>query len=171
MGLFDRWRAHKATQHDEDAAETETLAASMWTEPDRGQCSCVEHIEDLNDLEVPLSARFADEAEPMTVSDLLEAEALGAEPTDPTERWIHPHDAPRQGPFHWNVWVGDEARLSYDDDAPLQLDEAIGQQPGVGAVEWVDREVFYVEAGGMCRDGMLAAVARALLDPRVRTTA
>jgi hypothetical protein len=169
MGLFDRWREHQATHRADDAAEAEALAASMWSEPERGKCACVEHVEDLHDVEVPLSAQLADEDEtPMTVGDLLECEALGAEPTAPSERWIHPHDGPREGPFHWNVWVGDEARMSYDDDAPLSLDEAIRQQPGVGAVEWADREVFYVEAGGMCRSGMLAAVGRALVDPRLR---
>ncbi len=63
----------------------------------------------------------------------------------------------------------DDARVSYDDDAPLPLDESLLSRPGIERVAWEDREVMHVGAPTLCRDGVLAAAARALLDDRVRS--
>jgi hypothetical protein len=50
----------------------------------------------------------------------------------------------------------------------LPLDQALVDRPGVDRVEWMDREDFVVGAPALCAGGMLATIARALADPRVR---
>ena len=137
----------------------------------RGACGCPEHIDALTDVVVPLtveiSATFPGEP-PMTVGELMEAEALGVDPCD-TAYFNDLETGQRDdGPYHWTVWVGDEARSSYDDEAELALDESLRGQPGVERVLWEDREVLHVGAPTLCADGVLAAAARALIDPRVR---
>jgi hypothetical protein len=42
------------------------------------------------------------------------------------------------------------------------------ERPGIERVEWVDREILLIGAPRLCADGVLAAAARALEDPRVR---
>ena len=143
MGLFGRRR-------DKDAD----------TPPQDG-CTCLEHVDDLRELRIPVADSWRDqvEQESLSVDELLDAEALGADPVPPGER-IEPGLA-------WQVWVGDEARLLYDDDAH-PLDEVLAAQPGIGRVVWEDREIFHVHAANLCAEGVLAAAARALADPRVR---
>ena len=45
---------------------------------------------------------------------------------------------------------------------------AVQHAPGIELVAWEDREVIHVGAPTLCEDGVLAAAARALMDPRVR---
>lgn len=108
------------------------------------------------------------EDSPFTVGELLDEHALGVRPVESARRWLDVHESgERIGPFHVTSWLGDEARRAYDDDASLGINEAIRGRPGVELVEWEDREVFHVSAPSLCGDGVLAAVARALMDPRV----
>ncbi|SCL21528.1 hypothetical protein GA0074692_1196 [Micromonospora pallida] len=141
-----------------------------WTPPQQPACSCPEHAEDLVELVLPTDdpgwppARFA---------DLVEGREVGVEPLPPRDRWLEPYDESdagpeRLGPFHWVLWVGDGARGCYSDDAPLSLDQALLDRSGVERVEWLDREEFLVGAPTLCAGGVLAVVARALADPRVR---
>jgi hypothetical protein len=104
----------------------------------------------------------------MTVAELVDMTALGVDRADIT--WFNDPDTGRRddGPYHWTVWYGDESRGSYDDEAELPLDESLKAQPGVERVLWEDREVIHASAPTLCADGMLAAAARALIDPRVR---
>ena len=103
----------------------------------------------------------------MTVGDLVEMGALGVDP--PELVWVVDHESgDRRGPFHFALWLGDEVRASYDDDASLQVDESLLRQPGIEIVDWEDREVFHISSPTLCADGLLAAAARALLDPGVR---
>lgn len=137
----------------------------------RVPCTCVEHVEDLLAMRVPYTDEMAAELgeDPMTVGELIECGALDARPHDPADRWLAgPGGGSREGPFGWMVWLGDEARAHYDDEAELPLDRAMLDQPGLERVAWEDREVFHVGADGLCRSGVLAATARALADPRVR---
>lgn len=113
---------------------------------------------------MPYSREMAAELDdPMTVGELVECGALDVRPTEADERHVG-----QDGPFQWSLWVGDEARAHYDDEAATQLDTALMERPGVGQVVWEDRELFWVASDGLCESGMLAAAARALLDPRVR---
>ena len=155
MGLFGRKRAAPAHTN-----------ASV---PRRGDCACPEHIEELLDLEVPLTREMReDPEEELTVGELVEMAALGVDPAR-DQYFFDPRSGRRDdGPYHWTLWFGDEARGCYDDDAPLQLDESLDARPGVELVAWEDREVIHVGAPTLCGDGVLAAAARALLDPRVR---
>ena len=155
MGLFSRKRSTPAP---ESPAE-------------RGACRCPEHIEALTGLRVPMTLEMRDAfpgEHPMTVGELMQVEALGVDPCDTA--YFNDLDTGRRddGPYHRTVWIGDEARSSYDDEADLPLDESLRGQPGVERVLWEDREVLHVGAPTLCADGMLAAAARALLDPRVR---
>lgn len=137
---------------------------------ERGACGCPEHLEGVLGVVVPVTAEireaFPDE-QPMTVGELIEVDALGVEPCEMPFFNDADTGAP-DGPYTWTVWVGDEARSSYDDDAEVSLDAALRARPGVERVLWEDREVLHVGAPTLCSDGMLAAAARALLDPRVR---
>jgi len=121
-------------------------------------------------LAVPLTAEareaFPDE-QPMTVGELIEVDALGIQPCE-TPSFNDADTAALDGPYTWTVWIGDEARSSYEDEAEVSLDAALRARPGVERVLWEDREILHVGAPTLCADGMLAAAARALLDPRVR---
>lgn len=135
----------------------------------RGDCACPEHIEDVLALTVPLTREMSEElGEPMTVAELVECSALAVQPCE--DRWFFdPRSGKRDdGPYHWTLWFGDETRASYDDDSPYQLDESLDDRPGIELVAWEDREVIHVGAPTLCEDGVLAAAARALIDPRVR---
>lgn len=157
MGLFGRKRPERTKD---------------TTPPARGECTCPEHIEELLDLPVPLSPlmRIGDDDEPLTVAQLLEtAGGLSVDPSD--EHWLFDPETERDddGPYEWTVGYWDDARASYDDDAALPLDESLLSRPGIERVAWEDREVMHVGAPTLCRDGVLAAAARALLDDRVRS--
>jgi hypothetical protein len=142
-------------------------APAATTPASRGACSCPEHLEDVRDLVVPLAPVWGPDPDDTTVGELVEMSALGVDPADLV--WVDDQESGvRRGPFHFRLWVGDEARAMYDDDAAVQLDEALLQQPGVEVVDWEDREVLHVGAPTLCADGVLAAAARALLDPRVK---
>jgi hypothetical protein len=162
MGLFDRWRA--------SAESTES-----WVPPQPGSCQCEEHVENLDEHAIPFGTTFHAEQDPagaaaMTVAELRESGALEARLAETDEQWVTlPHSGQRLGPFHWSVWLGDESRMLYDDDAPASLDDSIAVQPGVERVEWADREVFWVGAPALCPSGVMAAVVRALDNPRVRS--
>ena len=164
MGIFDRFLS-QSEAHGEP--------------PERGECSCTEHVEDLLGLVMPYTASAAEAADaPVTVSDLLEWQALDVRLNEPRSRWIdavddygNPAPGGEDGPFQWSLWVGDEARSHYDEHADLQLDESLRQRQGVERVVWHDREVFLVGTDGLCASGVLAVAARALADPRVRAAA
>lgn len=156
MGLFDRFR---------------TPAEPPWAPPAPGTCTCEEHVENLHDHEIPFGA---DMGEPggMSVGDLVACSALDARPADADDQWrTLAHSGQRLGPFHWSLWLGDEGRALYDDDAPATLDDTLSVQPGIERVAWEDREVFLVGAPGLCASGVMAAMVRALDNPRVRGTA
>jgi hypothetical protein len=174
MGIFDFLRRKPA---DRQAPPTDHAGPTPGdTPPARGACSCLEHIEDLLDQVVPFSAEMGEpDDEPMTVRDLVECDALAVRRTEPAEQWVNALDADgrvdttrQDGPFHWTLWVGDEARACYDDDADLSLEAGLMARPGVDRVFWEDREVIHVGVDGLCENGVLAAAARTLLDPRVR---
>jgi len=121
-------------------------------------------------LSVPLTVAVRDvfpEEQPMTVGELIEVDALGVQPCE-TQFFNDADAGALDGPYNWTVWVGDEARSSYDDEAEVSLEAALRARPGVERVLWEDREILHVGAPTMCADGMLAAAARALIDPRVR---
>lgn len=129
-----------------------------WTPPQPPACDCVEHIEEV--LDVVIATRY-DFLSSMTVRELLATGDLSVKPM--SERWQGGHD---KGPLHWDLWAGDSARCLYDDDAPLSLDASLMARPGIERIEWMDREVSLIGAPTMCADGVLAAAARALEDPR-----
>lgn len=139
-----------------------------WTPRLRGQCSCSEHVDELSDLVLPFRAGLSGAAPlPVAVGDLVEAHALEVRPLGEDEGEVD--DVP--GRFHWMVLLGDQTRSHYDDQgAPLGLDAALASRPGVERVEWLEREAFLLQAPTLCRDGVLACAARALLDRRVRAT-
>lgn len=123
-------------------------------------CTCGEHVVEVAEQVVPFAA--SSEAEdsgdsPMTVADLVEAEALGAEEVE-------------DEPGRWQLWFGDETRAHYDDDAPMSLEDVVAMAPGVSDVVREDRETILVRGAGRCEDAMVAVAARALLDDRVRRT-
>lgn len=154
MGLFGRKRASSASPG----------------RVERGACGCPEHLEGVLSLAVPLTAEVRDafpDEKPMTVAELIEADALGVQPCE-TSFFNDADTGALDGPYTWTVWVGDEARSSYDDEAEVSLDAALRARPGVDRVLWEDREILHVGAPTLCSDGMLAAAARALLDPGVR---
>ncbi|MGK5444199.1 hypothetical protein ACSNN7_20605 [Micromonospora sp. URMC 105] len=141
-----------------------------WTPPRRPDCSCPEHHDDLAELVLPVTEPGDP---PTTLPDLVAANTLGVLPAEPRDRWLEVHDESdsgpsRLGPFHWGLWLGDEARSCYDDDSERSLDQALLDRPGVDRVEWMEREEFLVGAPTLCASGLLAAMARALADPRVR---
>ncbi|WP_433043782.1 hypothetical protein [Dactylosporangium sp. CS-033363] len=135
-----------------------------WKPPLRPDCACREHEEDVLGLVIP----NADWDEDPTFAALLETGSLGVSPLEAGDRFMTVLDGPSLGPFHWVMWAADEIYGCYDDDAELPVDRALAEQAGVELVEWYDREEFRVGAAGLCRSGMLAVVARALLDPRIR---
>lgn len=138
-----------------------------WSPPTEGRCGCARHLDEgLLEAEVPYApgAGIPDDEPPMSVGELIDSEALGCEPLGADERMLDDGT----GPYHWNVWFGDETRGSYADDAELELDAAVQKQAGVERVAWLDREVMYLGAPTLCRSGVLAAAALGLLEPGVR---
>jgi hypothetical protein len=142
--------------------------AEDWQPPRRPDCACREHVDDVLTLVIP----NPDWDEDPTFEELLATGSLGARPVEKGERFMDFFDEQqnetRLGPLHWGVWAADEIYGCYADDADLPFDRSIAAQPGVELVEWADREGFLIGAPGLCESGMLAAIARALHDPRVR---
>jgi hypothetical protein len=107
-----------------------------------------------------------------TVEELLATGSLLARPMPARERFVaftgENGKQSVEGPYHWIIGAGDEIKGCYEVDAELPLDRSIARQPRVDRVYWYDREEFHVGAPGLCEKGMLAAVIRALADPRVR---
>ena len=140
----------------------------QWTAPEPGQCRCARHMDDeLRALVLPLAPAWLQEGhdvEPATVGSLIDEEELGVEPEEPGDE--PDEDLLAEG-FHYSLWLGDAARLHYDDDA-VPVDEVLRKQPGVKRVDWADREVLNISAPRLCPDGALAALALSLADPRVR---
>jgi hypothetical protein len=139
-----------------------------WQQPQRPGCACREHLEDVTVVVIPNE----DWDEAPTFEQLLETGSLGVRPIDPKERFMaffdEDHNESRLGPLHWIMGAADEIYGCYEDDAELPLDKSIAAQPGVDLVEWYDREEFLIGAPTLCESGLLAAIARALEDPRVR---
>ena len=145
-------------------AQADAAGPTVQKSPNPGSgavtgCECGEHLADIAGLVVP----FADLSEAegsgnssVTVADLVEAEALGAEEVE-------------YEPGRWMLWFGDETRAHYDDDAPMSLEDVVALAAGVSEVVREDRETILVRASGRCEDAMVAVAARALLDDRVRT--
>ena len=159
MGLFDRWR---------------TPPEKPWSQPSLGSCSCEAHAEDLRATTIPLGrggsrqARGAD-AESITVAALLDGDALQVRLAGPDEAYVAlPETGQRTGPYHWVLDLGDQVRLLYDEDAPVNLDDCLAVQPGIDRVVWIGRERLAVGAPGLCPSGVRAAVVKALDNPRVR---
>ena len=153
MGLFDRWRA---------------APEAPWSPPSLGSCSCEQHVEQLLDVSIPYAATMEEDGA-FTAGELLDCGALDVRVSSAEEQYLNlAHTGQRVGPFHWQLWLGDEGRTLYDDDAPVQLDDCLAAQPGIERVEWMDREVFAVGAATMCPSGVQAAMVTALTNPRVR---
>jgi hypothetical protein len=168
MGLFGRKRS--SPEAGAGGSNTRSNTPRDSDPPTRGECACPEHVDQLLELPVPLTREMREEFgdEPLTVGQLVEMGALGVDPAQ-DRYFFDPRSGRRDdGPYHWTVWFGDETRACYDDDAPVQLDESLDDRPGIELVAWEDREVIHVGAPGLCEDGVLAAAARALIDPRVR---
>lgn len=138
--------------------------------PAHGECSCPAHLDErLRATPVPFAAGTGEDtpADAVTIGDLIEAEALAVRTLDPDD--AADQDDLADG-YHHEAWVGDEARLHYDEEAaPLALDDSLRKQAGIEGVSWDDREILRVKAPALCTDGVLAAVAMALLEPGVRT--
>lgn len=139
-----------------------------WRPPQRPDCACPEHAEEVRALVIP-SRDWDDDP---TFEQLLATGSLGVRPIDPKERYMAVFDEEekesRLGPLHWVIWAADEIYGCYEDDAELPVDRSLAAQPGVDLVEWYDREEFLVGAPNLCESGLLAAIARAFEDPRVR---
>lgn len=146
MGLFDRWR---------------TPVEAPWEPPAPGACACEEHVENLRDH--PAGAGS------ITVGALLDSAALTAEPAGTEPAYVElPVTGQRIGPFHWRVRLEGEGRTLYAVGAPAALDDCLSLQPGVDRVVWPDHRDFLVGAPTLCASGVMAALVRALDNPRVR---
>jgi len=154
-----------------DRAMTPIDTEDDWQPPQRPDCACREHLEDVLGLVIASEDRDED----VTLEELIASGSLGVRPINPNERFMAAFDERgnevRLGPLHWQMWAADEVYGCYADDAVLPLDRSIAAQPGVEIVEWYDREEFLIGAATLCQSGVLAAVARALEDPRVRMAA
>jgi hypothetical protein len=151
MGLFERWR---------------TPAEAPWAPPALGLCQCEEHVESLADHRVPSL-----ESTEVSVGELLAHEALDARPVLPDDRFVTlPHSGQRLGPFHYLVRITETRGRLFDDAAPAALDDTLSTQAGVERVHRDGLELFRVGAPRMCASGVMAAMVRALDNPRLRLT-
>ena len=136
-----------------------------WVPPVPGACSCDEHVEALRTVHL---ARTSDSGD-VTVGALVESGALRAEPVGPEPTYtLFPITGQRVGPFHWQVTLEDEAHDLFIPDAAAALDDVVSVQPGVERVVWPEPGRLLVGAPTLCPSGVLAAVVRALENPRVR---
>lgn len=136
-----------------------------WAPPVPGACACEEHVEALATLTLSRTSDSGD----VTVGALVESGALRAEPVgaEPTYTVV-PLTGQRVGPFHWQVTLEDEAHDLFLREAAAALDDCVAVQPGVERVVWPEPGQLLVGAPTLCPSGVLAAVARALENPRVR---
>ncbi len=158
MGLLDRYRP---------------TVADEWKPPSYGACVCTDHLDRLLDSRIPVADGAGPDDVPATVlvADLFTSGALTVVPS-PSELYVvAPATQERRGPFHWRVLT--EAALGRFSraDAPVQLDDVVFLQPGVESVLWVDETVLAVGAPRLCIRGVQGAVVRALMNPRLRTSA
>lgn len=139
-----------------------------WTPPVPGACACDEHVEALRTVTLPRTSDSGD----VTVGALLASGELRVEPggDEPTYALV-PLTGQRVGPFHWRVTLEDEAHDLFLVDAAAALDDCLAVQPGVERVVWPEPGVLLVGAPELCPSGVLAAVVRALENPRVRLPA
>ncbi len=157
MGLFDRWRA---------------APDEPWRPPTLGSCSCDQHVEGMREVSIPHGTDTGTAGGGSTVGDLLDAGALVARLALPPETYVElPVTGQRTGPYHWVVELGDAVRPLYDDSAPVHLDDCLAVQSGVERVALLEDQRYAVGAPQLCPSGVLAAVATALTNPRVRATA
>lgn len=149
MGIFDRWR---------------TPAEAPWVPPALGACSCDEHVENLRDHPAGGSA--------VTVGALLDSGSLAAEPALAGTTYVElPATGQRIGPFHWALTLSGEGAGLYHPAAPAALDDCLSVQDGVDRVLWQEPPRFLVGAPSLCASGVMAALVRALDNPRVRLSA
>jgi hypothetical protein len=140
---------------------------SLFRRIQRGRCAYYEHIEDLRDLIVePAAARWRPDAQ-LTIGALLDRGAMGVHALHGRRRRAG-KAATRGGTWDYMLWLGEVTRFAYDDDADLAIEDAITARPGVDVAAWEDNEVVLIGAPSLCPDGVLAAAARALVDPRVK---
>lgn len=140
-------------------------AEEPWVPPVLGACGCEEHVENLGAVTLPRTSDSGD----VTVAALVESGALRAEPAGPEPTYtVVPLTGQRVGPFHWQVTLEGEAHDLYIREAAAALDDCVSVQPGVDRVVWPEPGVLLVGAPTLCPSGVLAAVVRALENPRVR---
>lgn len=141
--------------------------APGWQPPVTGRCGCVHHLDAFAGQVVPYGKSAPSGLPPRRVADLVMERDLAAEPAYPGPELSY-RNRP-VGPFHWQVFVGQPARLHYDEDGRVPLDQWLMGNPGVDLVAWPDRSGdLYLAAPTLCHDGVLTLLARGLLDDRVR---
>jgi hypothetical protein len=142
-------------------------AAPGWVPLPTGSCGCVHHLDAFAGEVVPYGRSAPSALSPRRVADLVMEHDIAAEPCYPG-----PELTWRKrpvGPFHWQVFLGQPARLHYDEDGRVPLDQWLVYNPGVDLVAWPDRSAdLYLAAPTLCHDGVLTLIARCLLDDRVR---
>ncbi|WP_232676247.1 hypothetical protein [Nocardioides sp. R-C-SC26] len=144
----------------------DSSAVGSWVPPERGQCACVHHLEDFLMEVVPFGKTAPSGLEPRRVSDLVMSHEIDARPGFPGPQ-LEFRKRP-VGPFHWEVWLGQGARLHLDEGGRVDLELWLMRNPNVGAVVWPQRQTLHLQGPHLCTDGVLTLIARALLDDRVR---
>jgi hypothetical protein len=159
------WTPH---QPPEPTAEVDPYAGGAgWVPPVTGACGCVHHLDAFAGEVVPYAKSAPAGLPPRRVADLLLAHDVAAEPDYPGPELTW-RSRP-VGPFHWRVFLGQPARLHYDEDGRVPLDMWLMGNPGLELVAWPDRSGdLWFSAPTLCHDGVLTLVARGLLDDRVR---
>jgi hypothetical protein len=157
MGVLDRFRPPVAT---------------TWNPPSFGACVCADHVDTLLESRIPVADGAGVEDVPVTVrvAELVTSGALTVLPT-PNDLYVEsPTTGERRGPFHWRLLTQAGLAQFSRADAPVQLDDVLFLQPGVESALWVNesRTVLAVGAPRLCVRGLQGAVARALLNPRLR---
>ncbi len=138
-----------------------------WIPPVKGSCACVHHLDAFAGEVVPYGKSAPSGLPPRRVADLVMERDIAAEPDYPGPE-LSWRNRP-VGPFHWRVFLGQPARLHYDEDGRVPLDQWLMGNPGLDLVAWPDRSSdLWFSAPTLCRDGVLTLVARGLLDDRVR---
>ena len=150
MGMLDRFRPP---------------VVERWNPPTFGACNCADHVDTLLDERIPL----ADGSGEVTVAELVTAGALSVVPT-PNHLYVEaPTTQERRGPFHWRVMHKDALEGLWLEDAPIGLDDLLFLQPGIESVLWLEnRTVLAIDGPRLCIRGVQGAVARALMNPRLR---
>lgn len=145
------------------------VAQEPWAPPALGTCACEEHVENLRAVRL---SRMSDGGD-VTVGALLESDSIRAVVVGPAPTYSPlPLTGQLLGPFHWAVRVEGEARDLFASDAAAALDDCLAVQTGVERVLWPDHEEpLLVGTAAMCPSGVLAALVRAVENPRVRTPA